>query len=61
MPWIDVEEMSEDLANKDSYVFVVLLSEGLAIDLTSLPARIMVINVANGRDEDPKELMKRFL
>jgi hypothetical protein len=61
MPWIDVEEMSEDLANKDSYVFVVLLSEGLAIDLTSLPARIMVINVANGRDEDSKELMKRFL
>lgn len=61
MPWIDVEEMAQDLANKDSYVFVVLLSEGLPIDLTSLPARIMVINVANGRDEDQKELMKRFL
>jgi hypothetical protein len=61
MPWIDVEEMSEDLVNKDSCVFIVLLSEGLALDLLSLPARIMVINVATGLHEEPKELMKRFL
>lgn len=61
MPWIDVEEMSKDLATKESYVFVVLLSEGLALDLISLPERIVVINVANGHAEEPKELMKRFL
>ena len=61
MPWIDVEEMAQDLASKDSYVFVVLLSEGLALDLVSLPERIMVINVANGHAEESKELMKRFL
>jgi hypothetical protein len=61
MPWIDVEEMSKDLATKESYVFVVLLSEGLALDLFSLPERIGVINVANGHAEEPKELMKRFL
>jgi len=61
MPWIDVDEMSQDLEAKDSYVFVVLLSEGLAIDLSSLPERIMVINVANGPEEDQKELIKRFL
>lgn len=61
MPWIDVEEISQELEERDSYIFIVLLSKGLSLDLLGLSSRIQIINVADGLDEELKDLMKRFL
>ena len=61
MPWIDVEEISKVLEEKNSHIFVILTSKGLGIELMGLSERIMLISVSDGLDEDPKDLMKRFL
>lgn len=75
IPWIDVEEIAAELEEKDTYIFIVLISSSLGIDVSSLPKRIIIINFPedlcgdseNSRNpsspqpREPKDLAKRFV
>jgi uncharacterized tellurite resistance protein B-like protein len=75
IPWIDVEEIATELEAKDLHIFIVLISDNLGIDVSSLPARIVLITVPEtlfscseksspayvSTNSDLKDLVKRFV
>jgi hypothetical protein len=75
IPWIDVEEIAAELQEKDTYIFIVLISNNLGIDISSLPKQIVIINIpedlcgdsgnstntSSPQLRDPKDLAKRFV
>lgn len=75
IPWIDVEEIATELEAKDLHIFIVLISDSLGIDVSSLPSRIVLITVPEtlfteserstsvnvSTSPDLKDLVKRFV
>jgi len=75
IPWIDVEEIATELEAKDLHIFIILISDNLGIDVSSLPARIVLIqfpenlfgesekssSVTASTSPDLKDLIKRFV